>query len=93
MERARALFDVSRDYSGVGECQLVLAQRRLNKELLEEAFNNFENAQPVPNTAGMLECVEVRGRSLTKKPQGVAVKSSRTASVNMFCKFYTTPHS
>nr|KAG5695001.1 hypothetical protein BaRGS_024184 [Batillaria attramentaria] len=59
LEKARQQFDVSKDLSGVGECQLVLSQLRLNKELLQNAFNSFENAQPVSNVAGMLECVEV----------------------------------
>ena len=59
LERARQHFDLCKDFSGLGECRLVLAQIRLDKELLEMAFSDFSTVQPVPNTAGMLECVEV----------------------------------
>ena len=59
LERARQHFDLCKDFSGMGDCQLGLAQLRLDKELLEMAFRNFGTVQPVPNTAGMLECVQV----------------------------------
>ena len=59
LEKARQQFDLCKDYSGMGDCQLLLARLRLNKELLEAAFKSFSTAQPVSNTAGMLECVEV----------------------------------
>ncbi|KAL8569952.1 hypothetical protein ACOMHN_056384 [Nucella lapillus] len=58
LERACQQFDVSKNYSGMGECQLLLAELRSNKEMLEMSFRNFATAQPVANTTGMLECVE-----------------------------------
>ena len=60
LERARQQFDLCKDYSGMGDCQLGLAQLRRDKKLLEEAYKNFGTTQPFPNVAGMLECVEVR---------------------------------
>ena len=60
LERAQRQFDLCKDYSGMGDCQLGLAQLRRDKELLEAAYNNFGTTQPFPNVAGMLECVEVR---------------------------------
>ena len=59
LEKARQQFDLCKDYSGMGDCQLLLARLRRDKELLEAAFNSFSTAQPVSNTTGMLECVEV----------------------------------
>ena len=60
MEKARQQFDLCKDYSGMGDCQLGLAQLHQDENLLEEAYNNFDTTQPFPNVAGMLECVEVR---------------------------------
>ncbi|KAK7091654.1 hypothetical protein V1264_009311 [Littorina saxatilis] len=67
LERARQQFDLCKDYSGLGECQLVLAKLRANKELLDTAFTSFSTAQPVSNTAGMLECVQMLHRIMSGK--------------------------
>ena len=60
LEQAQQQFDLCKDYSRMGDCQLGLAQLRRDKKLLEEAYKNFGTTQPFPNVAGMLECVKVR---------------------------------
>lgn len=59
LKKAKNLFDICKDKTGVGECLLTVSLLRHREDLVLEAFNNFAVTQPVSNSAGMLECTEV----------------------------------